>query len=66
WVDICRNGRFLEPISNGFRTGLLGGDAPDYALIHIIYQKVTKVTSFYILFIVTISILKISKNYTIR
>ncbi|WP_221413144.1 hypothetical protein, partial [Dysgonomonas sp. 521] len=31
WVDICRNGRFLEPISNGFRTGLLGGDAPDYA-----------------------------------
>ncbi|NDV97473.1 hypothetical protein D0T84_21635, partial [Dysgonomonas sp. 521] len=32
WVDICRNGRFLEPISNGFRTGLLGGDAPDYAV----------------------------------
>ncbi|NDV95594.1 hypothetical protein D0T84_11825, partial [Dysgonomonas sp. 521] len=36
WVDICRNGRFLEPISNGFRTGLLGGDAPDYASLSLL------------------------------
>ncbi|NDV97658.1 hypothetical protein D0T84_22650 [Dysgonomonas sp. 521] len=40
-MDICRNGRFLEPISNGFRTGLLGGDAPDYA------EKINQYQNYY-------------------
>lgn len=32
WVGICRNGRLFIQKNNGFKTGILGGHAPDYLL----------------------------------
>lgn len=30
WVGICQNGSFCIPYYYGFKTGRIGGDAPDY------------------------------------